>query len=674
MARLDAASVTDLFVEIRKRVSREAKEMLPQMAHMGDGDGEFVFIPLQVPEHDIQVALRGGLDHALKGVYERALRRVAQRTRLEDVLDVFNAVDYRFSTKPREREKLWQEKFERFEENAEIDDELAMVALHYCYAKGLGTDKDQEKAYRWAMRAHEVGHGAGKHALAHCYAEGLGVGRNKAAADALLRDSAADFLLSKYRLHEERLWQLLSVPAGKKVPLDAKLSLGADERTRLLADLQAAADGGVEAARCGLAYLACYGIKGIIEARPNENLRLLEAEAHHRGSVLAHYYLACISWDGIPGVVTPDPQKLLLQARTAAEAGHAPAQRLLAQAYLYAPGVPRNYAEARQWAELADNQGNTDAPATLAEIYSHGWGVPKDLKKVAEYVERGDAAGNRRAILYRGILSWNGDYYPRDRDKALTFFERAGQLGEADGWLWAGHYYREKYSDALAHDRPAGLYGEQAAYSYAKALNMGNKEAWLELLGFADYAKEANSRIRREEEESAAPPPPKEGLRNTDAPSPGLGAPSLSAVTGRVMPDLLKQDLAALQGTWLAGYRDREGRVVKQLTKRVFGTKERVTRRGSEGELLSDGVNDFALELRGDDRIFRVLKDGDYVFEYKYRIEGDTFIEEASTYTLIWTRQDATGSAAELRRQQETHEAAPPRQDDPSGPGPTGPR
>ena len=288
--------------------------MLPQMAHMGDGDGEFVFIPLQVPEHDIQVALRGGLDHALKGVYERALRRVAQRTRLEDVLDVFNAVDYRFSTKPREREKLWQEKFERFEENAEIDDELAMVALHYCYAKGLGTDKDQEKAYRWAMRAHEVGHGAGKHALAHCYAEGLGVGRNKAAADALLRDSAADFLLSKYRLHEERLWQLLSVPAGKKVPLDAKLSLGADERTRLLADLQAAADGGVEAARCGLAYLACYGIKGIIEARPNENLRLLEAEAHHRGSVLAHYYLACISWDGIPGVVTPDPQKLLLQA------------------------------------------------------------------------------------------------------------------------------------------------------------------------------------------------------------------------------------------------------------------------------------------------------------------------------------------------------------------------
>ena len=325
VARKDAASVTDLFVEIRKRVSHDAKEMLPQMAKVGDGDGEFVFIPLEVPEHDIQVALRGGLEHALKGVYERAMRRGAQRTRLEDVLDVFNAVDYRFSTKPREREKVWQEKFERFEENAQISDELAMVALHYCYAKGLGTaDKDAEKAYRWAMRAYESGHGAGKHALAHCYAEGLGVGRNKAAAESLLRDSA-EFLLSRYSLHEEMLRELLSTPVGDKVPLNAKVALGADERTRLLADLQAAADGGVDAARSGLAYLSCYGIKGIIEARPKESLELLEAEAR-KGSLLAHHYLACIYRDGIPEVVKPDPQKLLPHARTAAEAGLARAK------------------------------------------------------------------------------------------------------------------------------------------------------------------------------------------------------------------------------------------------------------------------------------------------------------------------------------------------------------
>ena len=506
VARKDAASVTDLFVEIRKRVSHDAKEMLPQMAKVGDGDGEFVFIPLEVPEHDIQVALRGGLEHALKGVYERAMRRVAQRTRLEDVLDVFNAVDYRFSTKPREREKVWQEKFERFEENAQIGDELAMVALHYCYAKGLGADKDAEKAYRWAMRAYEAGHGAGKHALAHCYAEGLGVGKNKAAAESMLRDSA-DFVLSKYALHEEMLGALLSTPVGEKVPLDAKVSLGAEERTRLIADLQAAADGGVERARCKLAYLSCYGIKGIVEAKPKESLALLEAEAR-KGSPVAHHDLACLYWNGIPGVMQPDPQKLLFHGRTAAEAGLARAQALLADAYLHAPGMPRDYAAARQWAELAESQGNTSALVTLFELHFDGSGVPKDLKKAAEYAERGDAAGQRRAIFYRGILYWNGDYYPQDRDKAVPFFERAGQLGEADGWFWAGRYYSWKYWGALAHHQPASCYGEEAAYCYAKAHYMGNKEAWEELIGdFARYGKEADIRIRREEEESASPPP-----------------------------------------------------------------------------------------------------------------------------------------------------------------------
>ena len=90
---------------------------------------------------------------------------------------------------------------------------------------------------------------------------------------------------------------------------------------------------------------------------------------------------------------------------------------------------------------------------------------------------------SRRAIFYRGILYWNGDYYPQDRDKAVTFFERAGQLGEADGWFWAGRYYSWKYWGALAHHQPASSYGEEAAYCYAKAHYMGNKEAWEELIG-----------------------------------------------------------------------------------------------------------------------------------------------------------------------------------------------
>ena len=380
-----------------------------------------------------------------------------------------------------------------------------MVALHYCYAKGLGADKDAEKAYRWAMRAYEAGHGAGKHALAHCYAEGLGVGKNKAAAESMLRDSA-DFVLSKYALHEEMLGELLSTPVGEKVPLDAKVSLGAEERTRLIADLRAAANGGVERARCKLAYLSCYGIKGIVEAKPKESLAILEAEARN-GSPVAHHDLACLYWNGIPGVMQPDPQKLLFHGRTAAEAGLARARRSWPMPICTPPacrGTTPRHASGPSWPRAKANS----ALVTLFELHLDGYGVPKDLKKAAEYAERGDAAGQRRAIFYRGILYWNGDYYPQDRDKAVTFFERAGQLGEADGWFWAGRYYSWKYWGALAHDQPASGYGEEAAYCYAKAHYMGNKEAWEELIGdFARYGKEADIRIRREEEESASPPP-----------------------------------------------------------------------------------------------------------------------------------------------------------------------
>ena len=54
-----------------------------------------------------------------------------------------------------------------------------------------------------------------------------------------------------------------------------------------------------------------HTVNAIIEGRPKESLELLEAEAR-QGSLLAHHYLACIYWDGIPGVMKPDPQKLLL--------------------------------------------------------------------------------------------------------------------------------------------------------------------------------------------------------------------------------------------------------------------------------------------------------------------------------------------------------------------------
>jgi len=64
--------------------------------------------------------------------------------------------------------------------------------------------------------------------------------------------------------------------------------------------------------------------------------------------------------------------------RKAAEQNHAPAQALLAYLYATGKGLPRDWAEAAQWARRAVDQGNPQGQAELASLYEQGTGVPLD--------------------------------------------------------------------------------------------------------------------------------------------------------------------------------------------------------------------------------------------------------------------------------------------------------
>lgn len=128
-------------------------------------------------------------------------------------------------------------------------------------------------------------------------------------------------------------------------------------------------------------------------------------------------------------------------------------------------------------------------------------------------------------------------------------------------------------------------------------------------------------------------------VEETQTPGPSSQTPQDSV---SAWPAVLEQDLAAIQGTWVAEYRDRSGRVVKQMLKRVYGTKERVTRWNGEGQVISDGENDFVLELDGSRRVFQTIKNGELGLRYGYRVDGNHFVELAANYTLTWTRIPAT--------------------------------
>ena len=183
------------------------KQMTPQMAHIGNGDGEFVFLPLSIPTTEIAAVLDAGLaepaansvhGQALLGVQDRARKRAKRSTRFSDFIEAYEALDYRYSTQPAELAKVWEAKLSRFQENAARGEALAMAALYFCYLRGLGTDENPVEAGKWARKAYDTGHPAGMHVLGEAFL-GPAYSRNVPAADSLFRKALdADFPLTRY--------------------------------------------------------------------------------------------------------------------------------------------------------------------------------------------------------------------------------------------------------------------------------------------------------------------------------------------------------------------------------------------------------------------------------------------------------------------------------------------
>ena len=179
---------------MRDGVAKESgNTMLPQLREIVVNNGEFVFLPKRVADAEIP--------GVIADVNKRINRRVAKQTTELQVIEAFEALDYRFSVDPASGEREWKKKLKRFEDNAALGDELAMAGLHYCYFKGLGIEIDSDRALAWAQRCYDSQHPAGKHVLGHCYLNGIGIDLNPKAGKALLKKSAlGGFLQSKLEL------------------------------------------------------------------------------------------------------------------------------------------------------------------------------------------------------------------------------------------------------------------------------------------------------------------------------------------------------------------------------------------------------------------------------------------------------------------------------------------
>jgi hypothetical protein len=83
----------------------------------------------------------------------------------------------------------------------------------------------------------------------------------------------------------------------------------------------------------------------------------------------------------------------LVTARQRAQAGDAGSLALLGKAYYLGLGVPKDYAQARQYLTQAVNKNNADAMYLLGLMYEHGRGMPQDLPRATQLLDRAAALG-----------------------------------------------------------------------------------------------------------------------------------------------------------------------------------------------------------------------------------------------------------------------------------------
>jgi TPR repeat protein len=453
-------SVMEVFAEVRRDVARLSKRrMLPQFREIVVDNGEFVFIPGAIQEEQIREALQRTSD--------RIKSRGARFTKLSDVYEASFVGDYRYAEDADRQKTIWEAKLKRVEENAAIGDPYAMVCLHYCYAAGLGAERDPRQAYRWAVRTHELGLPVGKHILARCYFWGWGVTANPAVARKLLEEAAKEgFAISQYNIALELVFN----PARAKQPLTAEEnSRVADMLTKSAA--QAYPPGQVILAlvyRNGWAGLPQDGTQAVSLAR----------KAAAAGCPTAYRTLAEFHHHGIPPALRKDSAEERKWLEKGASAGNSFCQAILAERYFYGRyGLERDFTKALEWAQLAAAQNSPRGLLVLAIASLEGKGVPVDYEEAKKHLEKAVAMNDAGAITLQADWYANGKPYSKNLQRARELYERAAELNYPEAYYWAARAYEEE-ARATTGNWPKELELRKAMFvRFVKAERLGVKMA-----------------------------------------------------------------------------------------------------------------------------------------------------------------------------------------------------
>lgn len=320
---------------------------------------------------------------------------------------------------------------ERFTQEAERGNALAMCDLGRMYAEGLGCEADAEQSRQWYARglvafleveewkpSCHVEYRIGK-----MYASGLGTEQDyQQAADWFVKAADAGYKYAQYALaglfyhgrgveqSHELAHQLYAEAAKKTFPYaDFELAKMLRDGIGCKADAEKAAE------HFRRAYL---------------DFRTLERQS--QDDRLQYR----IGWMLLHGVGTEkDETAAKKYFERAAQAGNAQAQYALGK-LLFEQG---DTSAAVEWLESSAEQENQFAQFTLGKLYLTGNGIPKDADRAIAYLTASAMQGHQYAQYTLGKLYLLGKEVPRDRERAVEWLTRSVDQGNVYAQFFLDH-------------------------------------------------------------------------------------------------------------------------------------------------------------------------------------------------------------------------------------------
>eukprot|EP01087_Luapelamoeba_hula_P004406 TRINITY_DN1434_c1_g2_i1.p1 TRINITY_DN1434_c1_g2~~TRINITY_DN1434_c1_g2_i1.p1 ORF type:complete len:611 (-),score=134.94 TRINITY_DN1434_c1_g2_i1:733-2565(-) len=280
----------------------------------------------------------------------------------------------------------------------------AQYTIARWYKKGIGVERNMEKALFWYTTAGNQEHHKAQHNLSLLYRVGVKeVRRTKQNQDQGQGHGAAE-------------------GEDEEVVL-----LERDPKKATLWCLKAAQNGYPRAQyNMGVAYKRGDGVEQDVRKAVEWYFKAAEG-----GHLDAHFNLALCYASGTGVEGGQSSQREAEWYERAARRGHAKSQYNLALCYMEGEGVTLSQEKAAEWFERAAASGRADAQFNIAVFYEEGRGVAKDLEKAVSWYRRAAEQNEQDAQFCLAECFHYGRGVMPDHHSAAVWYQKAAESGHA---------------------------------------------------------------------------------------------------------------------------------------------------------------------------------------------------------------------------------------------------